>query len=103
MKLLAPGYVSLGETQYCLSKQNLGPDRFGEKIPEVVVNGPQDVTFIFTKSPTESASGELVAVTLLTCPRDPDGAQGVSGGRPRPVQVVGGETRMAPLTFVATW
>lgn len=67
MRLLAPGYISLGETQYCLSKLNGGPDRFGEEVPagrglaavgwsHVVVNGHQNVTFFFTETPTELAS-----------------------------------------------
>lgn len=67
MRLLAPGYISLGETQYCLSKLNGGPDRFGEEMPagrgpaavgwsHVVVNGHQNGTFFFTETPTELAS-----------------------------------------------
>lgn len=62
MRLLAPGYISLGETQYCLSKLNGGPDGFGEEMPagqgpaavgwsHVVVNGHQNVTFFLQKPP----------------------------------------------------
>lgn len=62
MWLFAPGYISLGETQYCLSKLNGGPDRFGEEVPagrglaavgwsHVVVNGHQNGTFFLQKPP----------------------------------------------------